>query len=190
MWTLCWTGAEIENGWERWETREDIITRTNTLVLECDVCEDDILIFPPQANKLIIPYGEIEDKKENEVIPAEAGQKTKCIDCPRQPMKPKTDDLDDQDMILCPACGYELMGADQGDYFGYPKYCSDCGQMLNWKEDTDIKPISISEFERFRAHIGHEIGVVIYGDQNVAVECIDCNTVLYSIDNPEYEENH
>jgi hypothetical protein len=69
MWTICYNCAknddgETKDGWERWETREDVITRVNTLVLECDVCEDDILIFPPEANDLTIPYDEIENYNE------------------------------------------------------------------------------------------------------------------------------
>ena len=42
MWTLCYSGAENDDGetmdgWERWETRDDVINRANTLV---NVCED------------------------------------------------------------------------------------------------------------------------------------------------------
>ena len=66
MWTLCYSGAkndegETKEGWERWDNREDVINRANTLVLENDVCEDDILIFPPEADSLIIPYDEVEE---------------------------------------------------------------------------------------------------------------------------------
>jgi len=66
MWTLCYSGAENDagetmDGWERWETRDDVINRANTLVRECNVCEDDILIFPPEADELTIPYDELED---------------------------------------------------------------------------------------------------------------------------------
>ena len=66
MWTICWTGAinddgETNDGWERWETRDDVITRANTLVRELDVCEDDILIFPPEPGELAIPYDELEN---------------------------------------------------------------------------------------------------------------------------------
>jgi len=43
-------------------------------------------------------------------------------------------------------------------------------------------------FESLRDHVGHQTEVVIYGgDRNVAVECVDCQTVLYSEDNPAYE---
>ena len=54
-----------------------------------------------------------------------------CTNCRQRPMRPKTDNLDEQDMILCPVCGYGLLGADE-DYFGLPKFCSDCGQKLEW----------------------------------------------------------
>ena len=41
------------------------------------------------------------------------------------------------------------------------------------------------EFEQLRAHVGHDVEVVIYGDGvNISVECMDCNEVIYSIDNP------
>ena len=71
MWTICWTGAvtddgEIIDGWERWEEYEDIVNRANILVREGDVCSDDILIFPPEADDLTIPYDEIENYKERE----------------------------------------------------------------------------------------------------------------------------
>ena len=66
MWTICWSGAvtddgETIDGWERWNDRDDIINRANILVRECDVCEDDIIIFPPEADELTIPYGELEN---------------------------------------------------------------------------------------------------------------------------------
>ena len=67
MWTLCYTGAEnddgeTKDGFERWETHEDVIARANTLVRECDVCEDSIPIFPPEAYELVIPYNELEQE--------------------------------------------------------------------------------------------------------------------------------
>jgi hypothetical protein len=66
MWTICWSGAvndngETKDGFERWETKEDVINHANTLVRECGVCEDDILIFPPEADELTISYDELED---------------------------------------------------------------------------------------------------------------------------------
>ena len=54
--------------------------------------------------------------------------------------------------------------------------------------ESDEEP---SEYDRFkfeslRSHIGHDIVVVSYGDDyNVAIECEDCNVVLYSLDNPD-----
>ena len=66
MWTICWVNAENDDGettdgWERWEERDDVINRANTLVRECGVCEDSILIFPPEADDLTIPYDELEN---------------------------------------------------------------------------------------------------------------------------------
>ena len=69
-------------------------------------------------------------------------QKNNCTDCRRQLMKPKTDGLNEQDIILCPACGYGLVAADD-DYSSPPKFCSDCGQMLDWK----INPGSVDNPE-------------------------------------------
>jgi len=60
-----------------------------------------------------------------------------CAECKRQPMKPMTDNLDDCDCVLCPACGGELARAD--DYFGIPKYCPDCGQLLTINLDMKRK---------------------------------------------------
>ena len=65
-----------------------------------------------------------------------------CTDSHRLPMKPETDGLDDNDYVLCPACGGNLKAADD-DYFGDPAYCSDCGQMLDWK----INPGSVDNPE-------------------------------------------
>lgn len=113
-------------------------------------------------------------------------QKNSCAACRRQPMKPKTDNLDEQDVISCPACGYGLAAADD-DYNIPPKFCSDCGQKLDWGTDSDIE--NISEFERLRCHVGHNIEIAIYGgDCNVSIECIDCYEVLYSADNPKIEK--
>ena len=61
MWTVCWKDDEQRDKWDRFETREDVINLANTLVREVDVCEDDILIFPPEADDLAIPYDEIEN---------------------------------------------------------------------------------------------------------------------------------
>ena len=61
MWTICWSSKEHGDGWDRFEAREDVINLANTLHLEGDVCADDILIFPPEADELTIPYDEIEN---------------------------------------------------------------------------------------------------------------------------------
>lgn len=67
MWTICWKSAETGDGWDQFETRDDIINLANTLVLEGDVREEDILIFPPAAAELTIPYDEIEIDQENDI---------------------------------------------------------------------------------------------------------------------------
>lgn len=109
------------------------------------------------------------------------GQPQECAVCRYQPMTPKTDNLDEQDTILCPACGYGLMGADEGDYFEFPKFCSDCGQKLDWGKNTpDIE--TVYEFELFNRHAGHKIKAVPYGNRNITLECADCHEALYSAD--------
>jgi phage FluMu protein Com len=106
-------------------------------------------------------------------------QKTMCAICCRQPMKPKTSGLDEQDHILCPACGYMLAAAD--DDLSLPKFCPNCGQRLYWEKNKNENNF---EFEKLRFHFGHNIEIVTYGgDWNVSIECTDCNEVLYSVDN-------
>jgi hypothetical protein len=34
------------------------------------------------------------------------------------------------------------------------------------------------EYESLKNHVGHNIECVTYGDENVSIECIDCNEVL------------
>lgn len=63
MWTICWKSAEAGGGWDQFESRDDIINLANTLVREGNVREDDILIFPPAAAGLTIPYDEIENDR-------------------------------------------------------------------------------------------------------------------------------
>lgn len=38
------------------------------------------------------------------------------------------------------------------------------------------------EFEMLKNHVGHNLKCVMYGGQNVSIECTDCNEVLYSVD--------
>jgi hypothetical protein len=40
-------------------------------------------------------------------------------------------------------------------------------------------------FEELYPHIGHDIVCVIYGDQNVAIECETCMCVLVDFDREE-----
>ena len=64
----------------------------------------------------------------------------------------------------------------------------DFGQMLELATDDSE---TISEFDLLRHHVGHKIKTVIYGgDRNVAIECLDCCEVLYSINNPKYKEDY
>ena len=47
--------------------------------------------------------------------------------------------------------------------------------------------MAIIDFEDARRHVGHKIQCVIYGDEEVALECVTCNEVLYSIGVDEEE---
>lgn len=47
--------------------------------------------------------------------------------------------------------------------------------------------MSASSFKELRAHIGHELECVIYGYENVAVECMTCNEVLFDFNNDDTE---
>ncbi len=44
--------------------------------------------------------------------------------------------------------------------------------------------MGVSNFDDLFSHFGHHIAVVVYGDkENVAIECEDCNEVLFDFDN-------
>lgn len=49
--------------------------------------------------------------------------------------------------------------------------------------------MSAHSFETLRDHVGHKIKIALYGDQNVAIECVTCNEVLVDFDRYEDEEN-
>ena len=42
--------------------------------------------------------------------------------------------------------------------------------------------MSVSNFKELKKHIGHKIVCVIYGNENVAVECETCDEVLIDFD--------
>ena len=44
------------------------------------------------------------------------------------------------------------------------------------------------EFERLRKHVGHKINCAIYyGDEEISIECLDCQEKLYSVDRDEHK---
>lgn len=45
------------------------------------------------------------------------------------------------------------------------------------------------EFKELQPHIGHNITCVNYGDDNVSIECEDCNCVLYTVEKFNDEQN-
>lgn len=54
-------------------------------------------------------------------------------------------------------------------------------------EDESSEETITFEFSRLKEHVGHQTEIVTYGgNRNVAIECIDCCEVLYSVDNPQH----
>lgn len=51
--------------------------------------------------------------------------------------------------------------------------------------------MEVKHFKQLKKHEGHNVEVVTYQDRegdttvNTSIECLDCNTVLKSIDNPD-----
>lgn len=47
------------------------------------------------------------------------------------------------------------------------------------------------DFEKALEHVGHDVEVAAYGDDqatwNVAIQCLDCGSVIADADNPEME---
>ena len=43
--------------------------------------------------------------------------------------------------------------------------------------------------ERIHAHVGHAIEIGTYADRNLAIECMDCGTVLADIDFAKEDED-
>lgn len=50
------------------------------------------------------------------------------------------------------------------------------------QDQNDISSFDGSEYSCLKAHLGHQIEVAVYGDQNVSIECLDCCEVLYSVE--------
>ncbi len=49
--------------------------------------------------------------------------------------------------------------------------------------------MSAHSFETLRPHVGHKLECVTYGDnENVVIECTDCNEILLSFNKDEEEE--
>ncbi len=42
--------------------------------------------------------------------------------------------------------------------------------------------MSICNFKEAKQHIGHKINCVMYGKQNVSIECETCNEILIDFD--------
>ena len=38
--------------------------------------------------------------------------------------------------------------------------------------------MSVNSYEGLAAHFGHSLDIAKYGDENIAIECLDCNEVL------------
>ncbi len=51
--------------------------------------------------------------------------------------------------------------------------------------------MSAYDHKSLKAHVGHEIECVTYGDgENVVLECIDCGEILLSYDEEEDEDGN
>jgi hypothetical protein len=50
--------------------------------------------------------------------------------------------------------------------------------------------VSATTFEELKAHVGHKLECVTYGNppDNVAVECLDCSMVIVDFDSPPDDE--
>lgn len=42
--------------------------------------------------------------------------------------------------------------------------------------------MSVHNYSELNSHVGHDVMVVNYGQQNAAIECIDCGCVLLDFD--------
>lgn len=83
---------------------------------------------------------------------------------------------------ICPVCENE-------NHPENARFCIICGNPLLQPQQKKEKLEARLEFERLRSHFGHKIEVAVYGDdQNVAIECMDCYEVLYSVDKPREDE--
>ena len=79
--------------------------------------------------------------------------------------------------------GYEIR-CKAADYFGVHR---DVIFLIDFEQEENQASASERyEYESLRDHVGHRVEVVTYDDdQNVSVECVDCHTVLYSVDNSD-----
>ena len=45
-----------------------------------------------------------------------------------------------------------------------------------------------AQYDQFSFHVGHKIECAEYGsNENIAIECITCGTILFDSDNPDIE---
>ena len=84
------------------------------------------------------------------------------------------------DIYVCPVCENE-------EHSATARFCMVCGAKIQREIPENIDTF---EFEHFKAHAGHKIELVLYGEnRNVSLECDDCRQVLYSVDNPEIKKD-
>jgi hypothetical protein len=46
------------------------------------------------------------------------------------------------------------------------------------------------DYRKAIPHVGHHIAIVVYGNENIAVECNDCHEVVVDTDLPNEEVNN
>lgn len=85
-------------------------------------------------------------------------------------------------MEVCHSCNREIKDGEFVERAGGLQYCRQCSMnmFINHK------------FNQIKSHMGHKIVVAVYGnhkyEDNVAIECVDCNEVLYDVDWKEWKE--
>lgn len=89
---------------------------------------------PQEAIQRLKQHNEHHSKKERfAVYITEAIQM--AIEALEKQIPKKVEFLDGGDVLLCPCCGFDLMGSvNEPDHDPY--YCFECGQALDWSNDN------------------------------------------------------
>ena len=70
--------------------------------------------------------------------------------------------------------------------------CEECAGKKETLEDEYNEQWEDAMYKKLVQHVGHDVELVHYGDEsnpaNMSVECLVCNTVLFSFDKPADDE--